>query len=137
MMSRRNKMKSVESLVCLVRAVENQYTTIDLQNETCVHGFVKNVDYNMNITMSDVTLTDPNNKRYYCDNFYLKSRLIRYVHLPPNIDIFSTMKDVIKKTFPPRIKTKSYSFKNKKLVARQEKLKREVQSKKKLISQLQ
>lgn len=37
------------------------------------------------------------------------------------------MKDIIKKTFPPRIKTKSYSFKNKKLVARQEKLKREVQ----------
>lgn len=38
------------------------------------------------------------------------------------------MKDVVKKTFPPRVKkTSSYSLKKKKLAAKQEQLKREVQ----------
>jgi len=35
----------------------------------------------MNVTLCDVTVTDPNGQRYSCDNFFLKSRLIRYVHL--------------------------------------------------------
>lgn len=48
--TRRMKMKTVESLVCLVKSVEDQYTTIDLQNETSVYGFVKEVDwYSINI----------------------------------------------------------------------------------------
>lgn len=43
--TRRQKMKTVESLVCMVKSVENQYTTIDLQNETSVYGLVKEVDW--------------------------------------------------------------------------------------------
>jgi len=38
------------------------------------------------------------------------------------------MKDVVKKTFPPRVKKSSYSLKKKKLAAKQEKLKKEVQN---------
>lgn len=38
------------------------------------------------------------------------------------------MKDVVKKTFPPRVKKSTYSLKKKKLEAKQEKLKREVQN---------
>lgn len=44
-MTRRMKMKTVENLVCLVKSLENQYTTIDLQNESSVYGFVKEVDW--------------------------------------------------------------------------------------------
>lgn len=44
-MTRRMKMKTVESLACLVKSVENQFTTIDLQNETSVYGFIKEVDW--------------------------------------------------------------------------------------------
>lgn len=43
--TKRMKMKTVESLVCLVKSLENQNVTIDLQNETSVCGFVKNVDW--------------------------------------------------------------------------------------------
>ncbi|CAI6367736.1 unnamed protein product [Macrosiphum euphorbiae] len=125
-------MKTVESLVCLVKSVENQYTTIDLQNETSVYGLVKEVDCDMNVTLCDVTVTDPNGQRYSCDNFFLKSRLIRYVHLSQTVDVFQAMKDVIRKTFPPRVKKPTaYSLKRKKVMARQEKLKREVQNMKK------
>ncbi|CAH1714208.1 uncharacterized protein LOC114128544 [Aphis gossypii] len=127
--TRRMKMKTVESLVCVVKSVENQYTTIDLQNETSVYGLVKEVDCDMNVTLCDVTLTDPNGNRYSCDNFFLKSRLIRYVHLSRTVDIFQAMKDVVRKTFPPRVKKpKAYSLKKKKIIAKQEKLKREIQN---------
>jgi hypothetical protein len=54
----------------------------------------------MNITLSDVTLTDPNGNRYYCDNFFLKSRLIRYVHLSRTVSLRIEMLSVlIKITF--------------------------------------
>ncbi|XP_022172652.1 U7 snRNA-associated Sm-like protein LSm10 isoform X2 [Myzus persicae] len=118
--TRRMKMKTVESLVCLVKSVENQFTTIDLQNETSV---------DMNVTLCNVTVTDPNGNRYSCDNFFLKSRLIRYVHLSRTVDIFQAMKDVVRKTFPARVKRPAaYTLKRKKIIARQEKLKREVQN---------
>lgn len=127
--TRRMKMKTVESLVCLVKSVENQYTTIDLQNETSVYGLVKEVDCDMNVTLSDVTVADPNGNRYSCNNLFLKSRLIRYVHLSRTVNIFQAMKDVIRKTFPARVKKPTvYSLKKKKILARQEKLKREVQN---------
>lgn len=39
------------------------------------------------------------------------------------------MKDVVRKTFPPRVKKpKAYSLKKKKIIAKQEKLKREIQN---------
>jgi hypothetical protein len=38
------------------------------------------------------------------------------------------MKDVVRKTFPVRIKKKSFSLKKKKILAKQEQLKREVQN---------
>lgn len=44
-LNNRVNMKTVGSLVCLIKSVENQYTTIDLQNETTVHGLVKEVDW--------------------------------------------------------------------------------------------
>lgn len=46
-MTRQMKMKTVESLVCMVKSVENQFTTIDLQNESSVYGLVKEVDWSV------------------------------------------------------------------------------------------
>jgi len=43
--TQRMKMKTVESLVCMVKSLENHFTTIDLQNESSVHGLVKEVDW--------------------------------------------------------------------------------------------
>lgn len=41
----------------------------------------------MNVTLNDVTLTDPNGNRCSCENIFLKSRLIRYVHLSKDVSI--------------------------------------------------
>lgn len=41
----------------------------------------------MNVTLSDVTLTQPNGDQYSCDNLFIKSRLIRYVHLSREVCI--------------------------------------------------
>lgn len=42
---------------------------------------------NMNVSLSDVIVTDPNGNRHVCDNFFLKSRLIRYVHLSRTVSL--------------------------------------------------
>lgn len=41
----------------------------------------------MNVTLCDVTLTDPNGNRYFYSNFFLKSRLIRYVHISRSVSL--------------------------------------------------
>lgn len=41
----------------------------------------------MNVTLSDVIVTDSNGNRHACDNFFLKSRLIRYVHLSHTVSL--------------------------------------------------
>lgn len=41
----------------------------------------------MNVTLNDVKLTDPNGNQYSCDNFFLKSRLIRYIHLSERVSL--------------------------------------------------
>lgn len=45
------------------------------------------------------------------------------------VDIFEVMRGVVKKTFPPKVrKAPTHSLKQKKTLAKQEQLKREVQS---------
>lgn len=42
----------------------------------------------MNVTLCDVIMTDPNGNRHSCENFFLKSRLIRYVHLSRTVSLY-------------------------------------------------
>lgn len=41
----------------------------------------------MNMILNDVNLTDPNGNQYYCELFFLKSRLIRYIHLSETVNL--------------------------------------------------
>lgn len=40
----REKFFALNGLVCLVQALENKYTTVDMRNETSVFGKVNEVD---------------------------------------------------------------------------------------------
>lgn len=40
-------------MVCMVKGLEGDYTTIDLRDESCVTGKIINVDGYMNIEMED------------------------------------------------------------------------------------
>ena len=51
---------------------------MELRNEGHVSGKVVEGDGFMNITMEDVTFTDPRGSRLHFDSFFVQNRLIRY-----------------------------------------------------------
>ena len=55
----------------------NKRTTVELRNEGFVSGKIVEGDGFMNITMEDVTFTDPRGARLHFDTFFVQNRLIR------------------------------------------------------------
>merc|ERR1719192_453191 len=78
----------------MLPALRNRRTTVELRNEGHVTGKVVEADGFMNITMEDVTFTDPRGSRLHFDSFIVQNRLIRYIQIPQSIDL----KDVLQST---------------------------------------
>ncbi|XP_031834804.1 U7 snRNA-associated Sm-like protein LSm10 [Nomia melanderi] len=83
------------SLAILLKAVENEKTTVDLRNEASVYGTIEHSDAFMNIVMKDCVFTDPRGDSYNYDMFFVQARNIRYVHIPPKIRIIPAIKENI------------------------------------------
>ncbi|XP_071864027.1 U7 snRNA-associated Sm-like protein LSm10 [Bombus fervidus] len=81
------------TLAILLKAVQNERTTIDLRNEASVYGIVEHTDAYMNIVMRDCIFTDPRGDSYSYDMFFVQARNIRYVHIPPKIRIIPAIKE--------------------------------------------
>ncbi|CAH1971235.1 unnamed protein product [Acanthoscelides obtectus] len=70
------------NLVCVVKALEGVYTTIDLRNDRYVTGKIVRVDGWMNVDMIDAVFCDNRGSYRTFSDFFVKSRSIRYVHIP-------------------------------------------------------
>ncbi|XP_033191665.2 U7 snRNA-associated Sm-like protein LSm10 [Bombus vancouverensis nearcticus] len=81
------------TLAILLKAVQNERTTIDLRNEASVYGIVEHTDAYMNIVMRDCIFTDPRGDSYSYDMFFVQARNIRFVHIPPKIRIIPAIKE--------------------------------------------
>lgn len=92
-MSQREKAKTYNSLIILLKGLETRVTTIDLRNECAVRGIVNTVDAEMNCQMSKVCFRSADGKEQRFDDFYVKGPNIRYVHIPDDMDILSTIKN--------------------------------------------
>lgn len=57
-LSKEEKFFFYNTLTGLLKALEGQYTTIDLRNESCVTGKITFIDAHMNIEMEDVVFYD-------------------------------------------------------------------------------
>lgn len=57
--------------------LRNKRTTVELRNEGFVSGKIVEGDGFMNITMEDVTFTDPWGARLQFESFFIQNRLIR------------------------------------------------------------
>lgn len=57
--SKAEKYHFYNSLVCLVKALTDRYTLIDLRNDSCVSGKIAHVDGYMNVEMKDVVFYNP------------------------------------------------------------------------------
>ncbi|XP_015434959.1 PREDICTED: U7 snRNA-associated Sm-like protein LSm10 [Dufourea novaeangliae] len=93
--SRKERFKLFNSLAILLKAVENEKTTVDLRNEGSVYGTVEYADAVMNIVMKDCIFTDPRGDSHNYDMFFVQARNIRYVHIPPKIRIIPAIKERI------------------------------------------
>ena len=83
-----------KSAVCLLAALQGQYVTVELKNDSEVYGKIDLVDSRMNIEMSDVKLklssSSLSSENY--NSYALNGNLIRYVHIPRSIDIKESVK---------------------------------------------
>lgn len=57
-LSKKEKFFFYNTLAGLLKALEGQYTTIDLRNESCVTGKITFIDAHMNVEMEDVVFYD-------------------------------------------------------------------------------
>jgi len=82
-----------KSAVCLLAALQGQYVTVELKNDSEVYGKIDIVDGRMNIEMSDVKLkVSSSSSLENYNNYALNGNLIRYVHIPRSIDIKESVK---------------------------------------------
>lgn len=82
------KSKTANTLICLLKALVGRETTVELRNENCVRGTIKDVDSRMNITVSGATFTTPDGRQLAFDDLqYIHGKNIRYVHIPDDVDV--------------------------------------------------
>ncbi|XP_017790580.1 PREDICTED: U7 snRNA-associated Sm-like protein LSm10 [Habropoda laboriosa] len=90
---KRERYNFFNSLAILLKAVENERTTIDLRNEASIYGIVEQADAFMNVVMRNCVFTDPRGDSYSYDMFFVQARNIRFVHIPPKIRIIPAIKE--------------------------------------------
>nr|XP_026485085.1 U7 snRNA-associated Sm-like protein LSm10 [Vanessa tameamea] len=85
------------TLLCLVKSLQDKNITVDLRNDSYVCGQLTSVDGYMNISMSKAVYCDSQENEYYFDNLFVQARNIRYVHIPETISILGNIKNEFKK----------------------------------------
>ena len=88
----RAKAKVSNSLLCLLTGLRGRTVTIELRNENSVVGCVEAFDERMNATLTDAKFTTLSGASAKFEHFYIQGSNIRYVHIPPSVNIMSTMK---------------------------------------------
>ena len=83
------------TLACTVELALGKITTVELRNESFVTGKVIEVDGFMNITLQMAEFVDPRGLRKRFDVFFVPCRLIRFVQIPPEIDIRKGLKKLL------------------------------------------
>lgn len=91
MTSAAEKHAKANTLSCVIGLCIGKVTTVELRNESHVTGRVVEVDGFMNTTLREAEFCDPMGFRRKFDVFFVPKRLIRYVQIPPEIDIKSSM----------------------------------------------
>ena len=87
----RDKALMINSLVCLLKAMEGWQTTIEFRNENSVRGTVVRVDAHMNADMEDCTFTTLDGTSTHFEQFFVQGKNIRFVHIPDEMNIMQAI----------------------------------------------
>nr|CAH7758853.1 unnamed protein product [Callosobruchus chinensis] len=99
------------SLVCVVKALEGIYTTIDLRNDTYVTGKIVRVDGWMNVDMVDAVFCDSRGSTRAFSDFFINARTIRYVHVPKEYPAMQMIEMQLAGMSTTKTKKKPHTFK--------------------------
>ncbi|EDW61243.1 U7 snRNA-associated Sm-like protein LSm10 [Drosophila virilis] len=85
--SAREKYLISNTLNCLPVILQGRAVLIDLRNETSVAGIISIADGHMTCELTDAVFIDRNGQYHAFDHFMIRNRMIRLLHLPPDLDI--------------------------------------------------
>ncbi|XP_036333978.1 U7 snRNA-associated Sm-like protein LSm10 [Rhagoletis pomonella] len=83
------------TLNCIPFLLDGQSVLIDLLNENSVAGRIDadGTDGYMNINLRDVVFIDRNGQQYPFEQFMVRPRVIRQIHIPAHIEAESAIRD--------------------------------------------
>lgn len=108
--SGREKYLISNTLNCLPIILQGRAVLIDLRNETSVAGIISIADGHMTCELTDAVFIDRNGQCHAFDNFLIRNRMIRLLHVPADLDIEHELSQLLRK--PNRTKAKR-TFKQK------------------------
>ena len=79
------------TLVCLIHGLIGRKTTVELRNEDKIFGEIEDVDEYMSIDIKSATYINARGHMLKYERFYVKGNNVRYVHIPPDVDIVKTI----------------------------------------------
>lgn len=92
----RQSERSIQNtLVCLIHGLIGRRTTVELRNEDKIFGEIEDVDEYMSIDIKNALYTSARGHLSKYERFYVKGNNIRYVHIPPDVDIAKTIEKEI------------------------------------------
>lgn len=76
--------------------LEGRAVLIDLRNETSVAGRIADVDGFMNVSLEEAVFIDRHGLQYPFDQFMVRDRMIRQIHLPPDFKVEKELREFVK-----------------------------------------
>lgn len=95
----RERFYIMNTMLCLLKTLEGKCTTVELRDEKEVTGEIIKVDGFMNITMKNVKWKSLTKEQAF-EEFYVCGKMIRYVHIPDEMDIKQSMERKLKAMCP-------------------------------------
>lgn len=78
--------------------LKGQQTTVDLRNGASVTGTIARCDPYMNVDMTHALFRDASGKPHMFDNFFVHARNLRYVHIPPHINMLKSVETFVNRS---------------------------------------
>ncbi|XP_034650498.1 U7 snRNA-associated Sm-like protein LSm10 isoform X2 [Drosophila subobscura] len=95
--SSQEKYLIANTLNCWPVMLQGHSVLIDLRNETSVAGIIDVADGHMTCELSNVVFIDRNGGQHPFDNFVVRNRMIRQIHIPTDIDVEQELRQAMER----------------------------------------
>jgi len=74
------------TLLCFVQALQGMRVVVEMRDDIAIRGTLADVDDRMNCVLENAQRRDPEGALLKLERVYVSARLIRYIHIPPDVD---------------------------------------------------